>query len=147
VEVVTQAGPGPEVVVPRRGRERYRIAPGGGHRPAHLQGEPAEQAARAQEVVERRVAVAGVDLELPWRRHLARAPGPAVLTVTSGDGAADSTGGVIQVFQTVTPARRDQQRRVSRVIAVPLLFGLGLGGTLVATSLAGGAGPGPRPVR
>jgi hypothetical protein len=33
VEVVAQAGPGPDVVAPRRGRDGYRVAAAGGHRP------------------------------------------------------------------------------------------------------------------
>jgi hypothetical protein len=33
VEVVAQAGPGPDVIAPRRGRDGYRAAAAGGHRP------------------------------------------------------------------------------------------------------------------
>jgi hypothetical protein len=113
---MAEAGPGPDVVAPRRNREGYRIAPGGGHRSSHVQGESAEQAGGAEEFGERWLA--DVDLELRWR-GLARAPPcPAALAVASFDRA----DAVIQEFQSVTPTRRDQQRRVSRVVAALFLF-------------------------
>jgi hypothetical protein len=117
VEVVAQAGPEPDVVAPRRGRDGDRAAAAGGHRPSHVQGEPAEQVGGAQERGERGL-LADVDLERRRRIQGRPPPRPAAYAVAPVD-----TAGLILVVQAVPPARRDQQLRLPVVIAAQFLFG------------------------
>src|ERR1017187_4300215 len=65
-------GTGSEHITARRGRDRDRVAAGGGHRPQHFQGVPAEQAGRAEQLGHRRIGAVHLDRERrgpsPFRR-------------------------------------------------------------------------------
>ena len=110
-----QARPGPDGTVPGHGRHSDRLAAAGGDRAAHVQGEPGEQASRAQQGRNRQPR-AVLEAERRQRRRVRRPERPGLLAVRSV-GVATM---VALVLQAVPPAGRDQQGRVPPVIAAPL---------------------------
>ena len=110
-----QARPGPHGTVPRHGRHGDRLAAAGGDRAAHVQGEPGEQAGRAEQGRNRQPRDV-LEAARRERRRVRRPERPGLLAVRSV-GAATM---VALVLQAVPPAGRDQQGRVPPVIDVPL---------------------------
>ena len=130
-----QARPGPHGTVPGHGRHSDRLAAAGGDRAAHVQGEPGEQAGRAEQGRNRQPRD-DLEAERRERRRVRRPERPGLLAVRSV-GAATM---VALVLQAVPPAGRDQQGRVPPVIDVPLGVRL-----LLRVRHAGRSGAEPHP--
>ena len=101
--------------MPGHGRHGDRLAAAGGDRAAHVQGEPGEQAGRAEQGRNRQPR-AVLEVARRERRRVRRPERPGLLAVRSV-GAVTM---VALVLQAVPPAGRDQQGRVPPVIDVPL---------------------------
>ena len=90
-----------------RGRDGYRGAAAGGHRPEYLQDVTVEQVLRAEEHGDR-PAVVEADLGRRGLRPAGRPPGPATLAVVPLDQPV-----LVLALHAVMAAGRDQQRRAA----------------------------------
>ena len=90
-----------------RGRDGYRGAAAGGHRPEYLQDVTVEQVLRAEEHGDR-PAVVEADLGRRGLRPAGRPPGPATLAVVPLDRPV-----LVLVLHAVMAAGRDQQRHAA----------------------------------
>ena len=113
-------GTGSEHITARHGRDRDRVAAGDGHRPQHFQGEPAEQAGRAEQLGRRRIGDAHLDRERRRTSYFRRPPRPAALAVVTLGGLSLGAPAGNRALQAPPAAGTDQQRSAPHVAAVVL---------------------------
>ena len=113
-------GTGSEHITARRGRDRDRVAAGDGHRPQHFQGEPAEQAGRAEQLGRRRIGAAHLDRERRGTACFRRPPRPAALAVVTLGGLSLGAPAGNRALQAPPATGTDQQRSAPHVAAVVL---------------------------
>ena len=113
-------GTGSEHITTRRGRDRDRVAAGDGHRPQHFQGEPAEQAGRAEQLGRRRIGDAHLDREPRRTAYFRRPPRPAALAVVTLGGLSLGAPARNRALQAPPATGTDQQRSAPHVAAVVL---------------------------
>ena len=98
-----QARPGPHGTVPGHGRHGDRLAAAGGDRAAHVQGEPGEQAGRAEQGRNRQPR-AVLEVARRERRRVRRPERPGLLAVRSV-GAATMVALVLQAVRLLLAGR------------------------------------------